>query len=241
MGERQNNDILTTLAFLAVGVWAVSAVFRIAKWILSPPKHHANKTKKSWQEYIPECDTKKAAKIERGLNVICKGFAWFSGGLSFLLIIVAITIDSGAWKPGLAFGVFALLFYLFSKSTVVKDAGRVEKNKVQRQANFPQNSNHGVGVIKLYPRKKRVGMIIAASFFAVSSFAYFVMSFLEIEFIGPAVGAGILSFMFTIFSKTSKSKTHIWKIPKCVFVILCLAAIILAGVIITQITPPIKT
>jgi len=107
MSERKNNDFLTILAFLAVGGWAVSAVFRIAKWILSPPKHPANK--KSWQEYVPECDTKKAAKLEGCLNVICRGFAWFTGGLCFLLIIVAITIDSGAWKPGLNFGVFAVL------------------------------------------------------------------------------------------------------------------------------------
>lgn len=231
MGERKNNDILTTLAFLAVGVWAVSAVFRIAKWILSPPKHHANKTKKSWQEYIPECDTKKAAKIERGLNVICKGFAWFSGGLSFLLIIVAITIDSGAWKPGLAFGVFALLFYLFSKSTVVKDAGRVEKNKVQRQANFPQNSNHGVGVIKLYPRKKRVGMIIAASFFCCFivclfcnvifrnriyrtcgwswHFIFYVYNILKnAEIKDPHLENSQMCFCYTMFSRSNFSRSH---------------------------------
>lgn len=84
-------------------------------------------------------------------------------------------------------------------------------------------------------------MIIAASYFAFSSCVCFVMSFSEMELLAPAFVTGILSFMFTILSKTPKSKTHIWKIPKSVFVILCLAAVILVGVIITQYTTSIKT
>ena len=35
MGERKNNDILTTLAFLTIGVWAVSAVFKLQNGFIS--------------------------------------------------------------------------------------------------------------------------------------------------------------------------------------------------------------
>ena len=124
MSNKNKSDFFTLLAFLLCGWWLISCCFKVLKWIVALPKHqkHSNKTDTtSWQKYIPECDTKKAIKIEGCLNVICRFFAWFTGILCIILLIVTITIDSSAWKPGVAFGVFALLFYFFSKNTIVKN------------------------------------------------------------------------------------------------------------------------
>ena len=119
MSNKNKNDIFTLLAFLLCGWLLISCCFKVLKWIFTlpkSPKHSNMPHTTSWQQYIPECDTKKAIRIEGCLNVICKVFAWFTGVLCIALLISAATIDSNAWKPGAALGVFALLFYFFSKN-----------------------------------------------------------------------------------------------------------------------------
>jgi endonuclease G len=81
-------------------------------------------------------------------------------------------------------------------------------------------------------------MIIGACFFGFYSAIFFIGSFGPnlTGMLGPATATGILAFMFIMLARSPKTETHIGKISKPAFVILCLIAMLLSGIIITRLT-----
>lgn len=85
--------------------------------------------------------------------------------------------------------------------------------------------------------KKRIGMIVCTCFFGFYSLAFLIACFGKNMFglIGPAIAAGILTYMFFRLAKSPKAEKHVGRFSKTVFVIICIIASFFALVVITPI------
>ena len=86
--------------------------------------------------------------------------------------------------------------------------------------------------------KKRIFMIIGACFFGFYFAIFFIGSFgpNSTGMLGPATATGILTFMFSKLARSPKTETHIGKLAKPVFVIICIIFVIVGGAVITKLT-----
>ena len=80
MSRQEKNDIFKTLAFLEVGIWVVSILYKAVKIFFLPPNI------KNIATSIPEYDSPKDAKYLGCLKTICKVLAWFIGGFSVIVV-----------------------------------------------------------------------------------------------------------------------------------------------------------
>ena len=86
--------------------------------------------------------------------------------------------------------------------------------------------------------KKRIFMIIGAWFFGFYFAIFFIGSFGSNlrGMLGPATATGILTFMFIMLARSPKTEKYIGKLPKPIFVLICILAAIIGGEVITRLT-----
>ena len=86
--------------------------------------------------------------------------------------------------------------------------------------------------------KKRIFMIIGACFFGFYFAIFFIGSFSSNlrGMLGPATATGILTFMFIMLARSPKTEKYIGKLPKPIFVLICILAAIICGAVITGLT-----
>ena len=81
-------------------------------------------------------------------------------------------------------------------------------------------------------------MIIGACFFGFYFAFFFIDSFSSNlrGMLGPATATGILTFMFIMLARSPKTEKYIGKLPKPIFVLICILAAIIGGGVITRLT-----
>ena len=102
----------------------------------------------------------------------------------------------------------------------------------------PTNAAHPVTNNPIAKPKKRIFMIVGACFFGFYFVIFFIGSFGPnlTGMLGPATATGILTFMFVMLARSPKTETHIGKLTKPVFVLICIILAIVGGAVITKLT-----
>ena len=102
----------------------------------------------------------------------------------------------------------------------------------------PTNAAHPVTNNPITKPKKRIFMIVGACFFGFYFVIFFIGSFGPnlTGMLGPATATGILTFMFVMLARSPKTETHIGKLTKPVFVLICIILAIVGGAVITKLT-----